>query len=224
MTFLHLQRSMASSLFNLRAWQSSCTTSFQVFFGLPLGREPCNCIWSESLSKFKQDFLYNFLQQTTSLQSIGPSELAEPLVKIYSRCLNNSLVINHIDYNTFNTFWAFSLCNCIILHSCRPNNTDTLTLSPVTLCRHVILAASLVVCSYMLTRPTPSGSDLTQDNQLILFTPSRLIPHSAVHCHPRPRPPSQQSMKHHVAKVAAACHYHLWCLQQIRCRAGQKVK
>ena len=36
-TFLHLQRSMASSLFNLRAWQSSRTTSFQVFFGLPLG-------------------------------------------------------------------------------------------------------------------------------------------------------------------------------------------
>ena len=35
--FLHLQRSMASSLFNLRAWQSSRTTSFQVFFGLPLG-------------------------------------------------------------------------------------------------------------------------------------------------------------------------------------------
>ena len=34
--FLHLQRSMASSLFSLRAWQSSRTTSFQVFFGLPM--------------------------------------------------------------------------------------------------------------------------------------------------------------------------------------------
>ena len=39
-TFLHLQRSMASSLFNLRAWQSSLTTSVQVLFGLPLGLEP----------------------------------------------------------------------------------------------------------------------------------------------------------------------------------------
>jgi len=29
--FLHLQRSMASSLFSLRAWQSSWTTSLQVF-------------------------------------------------------------------------------------------------------------------------------------------------------------------------------------------------
>ena len=36
-TFLHLQRSMASSLFSLRAWQSSQTTSVQVLFGLPLG-------------------------------------------------------------------------------------------------------------------------------------------------------------------------------------------
>ena len=39
-SFLHLQWSMASSLFNLHAWQSSRTTSFQVFFGLPLGLEP----------------------------------------------------------------------------------------------------------------------------------------------------------------------------------------
>jgi len=34
---LHLQRSMASSLLSLRAWQSSRTTSLQVLFGLPLG-------------------------------------------------------------------------------------------------------------------------------------------------------------------------------------------
>ena len=39
-TFLHLQRSTASSLFSLRAWQCSRTTSFQVLFGLPLGLEP----------------------------------------------------------------------------------------------------------------------------------------------------------------------------------------
>ena len=35
--FLHLQQSMASSLFSLRARQSSQTTSLQVLFGLPLG-------------------------------------------------------------------------------------------------------------------------------------------------------------------------------------------
>ena len=38
--FLHLQWSMASSLFILRAWQSSRTTSLQVLFGLPLALGP----------------------------------------------------------------------------------------------------------------------------------------------------------------------------------------
>ena len=38
--FLHLQRSTTSSLFSLRACQSSRTTSLQVHFGLPLGLGP----------------------------------------------------------------------------------------------------------------------------------------------------------------------------------------
>jgi len=38
--FLHLQRSIASSLFSLRAWQSYLTTSLQVLFGLSLGLGP----------------------------------------------------------------------------------------------------------------------------------------------------------------------------------------
>ena len=40
LNFLHLQRSMASSVFSLRAWQSSRTTCLQVLFGLPLGLGP----------------------------------------------------------------------------------------------------------------------------------------------------------------------------------------
>ena len=39
-SFFHLSRSIASSLFKLRAWQSFCTTCFHVLFGLPLGLEP----------------------------------------------------------------------------------------------------------------------------------------------------------------------------------------
>jgi len=35
--FLHLLGSVASSLFNLHAWQSFCTISVQVFFALLLG-------------------------------------------------------------------------------------------------------------------------------------------------------------------------------------------
>jgi len=38
--FFHLPRSIASSLFKLRAWLSFCTTSVHVLFGLPLGLEP----------------------------------------------------------------------------------------------------------------------------------------------------------------------------------------
>jgi len=34
-SFFHLPRSIASSLFRVRAWQSFCTTSFHVLFGLP---------------------------------------------------------------------------------------------------------------------------------------------------------------------------------------------
>ena len=38
--FLHLLRSIASSVFSSRAWQSALTTSLQVLFGLPLGLGP----------------------------------------------------------------------------------------------------------------------------------------------------------------------------------------
>ena len=59
--FLHLQRSMASSLFSLRAWQSSRTTSVQVLFGLPLGLGP-----STSYS------MHFFTQLSSSFRSTCP--------------------------------------------------------------------------------------------------------------------------------------------------------
>jgi len=39
-SFFHLPRSIAYSPFKLRAWQSFCTTSIHVLFGLPLVLEP----------------------------------------------------------------------------------------------------------------------------------------------------------------------------------------
>ena len=61
-TFLHLQRSMASSLFSLHAWQSSRTTSFQVLFGLPLGLEPSTSysmhFFTQSSSAFRSTCPY----------------------------------------------------------------------------------------------------------------------------------------------------------------------
>jgi len=54
-SFFHLPRSIASSLFKLRAWQSFCTTSFHVLFGLPLGLEPST---SYSIHFFSQSVFY----------------------------------------------------------------------------------------------------------------------------------------------------------------------
>jgi len=62
-SFLHLLRYIASSLFNLRAWQSFCTTSVQVFFGLVLGLAPSTSysihFFTQSLSSFHSTCPYH---------------------------------------------------------------------------------------------------------------------------------------------------------------------
>jgi len=55
-SFFHLPRSIASSLFKLRAWQSFCTTSLHVLFGLPLGLEPST---SYSIHTFRNTCPYH---------------------------------------------------------------------------------------------------------------------------------------------------------------------
>jgi len=61
--FLHLLRSMASSLFNSRALQSFSTISLQVFFGLPLGLAPSTsysiCFFTQSVSSFRSTCPYH---------------------------------------------------------------------------------------------------------------------------------------------------------------------
>ena len=56
-SFFHLPRSIASSLFKLRTCQSSCTTSFHVLFGLPLGLALSTSysihFFTQSLSSFR---------------------------------------------------------------------------------------------------------------------------------------------------------------------------
>ena len=59
--FLHLPRSVASSLFKLRAWQSFCTTSFHVLLALPLGLEPSTSY-----------FIHFFTQSVSSFHSTCP--------------------------------------------------------------------------------------------------------------------------------------------------------
>jgi len=61
--FFHLPRSIASSLFKLRVWQSFCTTSFHVLFGLPLGLEPSTSysihFFTQSVSSFRSTCPYH---------------------------------------------------------------------------------------------------------------------------------------------------------------------
>jgi len=62
-SFLHLLWYMASSLFNIRAWQSFCTTSPQVLFALPFGLEPSTSysmhFFTKSWSSFRNTCPYH---------------------------------------------------------------------------------------------------------------------------------------------------------------------
>jgi len=59
--FFHLLRSIASSLFKLCVWQSFCTTSLHVLFGLPLGLEPSMLY-----------FIHFFIQSVSCFRSTCP--------------------------------------------------------------------------------------------------------------------------------------------------------
>jgi len=78
-SFLHLLWSLAFSLVNLRAWQSFCTTSVQVLFGLPLGLAPFTSysihFFTQSLSSFRNTCPYhrNLFCHNTEIMSSNPS-------------------------------------------------------------------------------------------------------------------------------------------------------
>ena len=74
--FFHLPRSIASSLIKLRAWQSFCTTSFHVLFGLPLGLEPSTSysihFFTQSVSSFRSTCPYHRNLFCCSISIISP--------------------------------------------------------------------------------------------------------------------------------------------------------
>ena len=61
-SFFHLRRSIASSLFKLHAWRSFCKTSLHVLFGLPLGLQPSISysihFFTQSVSSFRNTCPY----------------------------------------------------------------------------------------------------------------------------------------------------------------------
>ena len=85
-SFFHLLRSMASSLFNLHAWQFFFTISLQFFFGIPLGLAPSTSnsihLFTQSLSSFHSTYPYrcNLFCCSTKIMSSNPSLSLSPLL------------------------------------------------------------------------------------------------------------------------------------------------
>jgi len=94
--FLHLLRSMESSLFNLRAWHLS-TISLQVFFGLPLGLAPSTSysihFFIQSLSSFCSTCPYNrnLFCCSTEIMSSNRSLSLNPLLGTLSCSLTTHI-------------------------------------------------------------------------------------------------------------------------------------
>ena len=87
--FFHLPRSIASSLFKLRVWQSFCTTSLHVCFGLPLGLEPSTSysihFFTQSVSSFHSTCPYHHNLFCCSINTISiPSLSLNSLLGILS--------------------------------------------------------------------------------------------------------------------------------------------
>jgi len=78
-SFFHLPRSIASSLFTLCAWQSFYTTSLHVLFGLPLGLEPSTSysihFFTQLVSSFCNTCLFCCSINIISIPSLSLSSL-----------------------------------------------------------------------------------------------------------------------------------------------------
>ena len=88
-SFFHLPGSIASSLFKLSAWQSFCTTSLHVIFGLPLGLEPSTSysihFFTQSVSAFRSTCPYHrsmFCCSINIISSIPSLSLSTPYLEL----------------------------------------------------------------------------------------------------------------------------------------------
>ena len=113
--FLHLLRSIASSVFSLRAWQSSLTTCLQVLFGLGP---------STSYS------MHFFTQSSSSFLSTCPCPLflhyevnwlAAMTFPYWSNCVQNAMQSFNVIRWQLHTWYITFL---LLLLWCRQSNTD----------------------------------------------------------------------------------------------------
>ena len=83
--FLHSQRSMSSTLFILRAWQSSRSTSLQVLFRLGPSTSYSIHFFTQSLSSFRSICPYQrslFCCNTSAMSSIPSLSLSTPYLGV----------------------------------------------------------------------------------------------------------------------------------------------
>jgi len=148
--FLHLIRSLSSSLFNLHAWQSFSTISLQVFFGVPLGLAPSTSyfihFFTESLSSLRSTCPYhhNLFCCSTKIMTSNPSLSLNPLLGTLScslmKHINLTILISVCWSTTAFSFFMGQIslpCNILILaqrlydlpdtHTCTHAHTHTNT-------------------------------------------------------------------------------------------------
>jgi len=86
-SLFHLPQSIASSLFELLAWQSFCTTSVHVLFGLPLGLEPSTSysihFFTQSLSSFRNHTIATCFAVVSILYHLFLVFLSTPYLELY---------------------------------------------------------------------------------------------------------------------------------------------
>jgi len=103
-SFFHLPRSTASSLFKLRAWQSFCTTSLHVLFCLPLGLEPSTLysthFFTQSVSSFRNTCPYHrnlfccSINITSSIPSLSLNSLLGTLSSTLTLDIHLTILIS----------------------------------------------------------------------------------------------------------------------------------
>jgi len=123
-SFVHLLRSMASSLFNLCAWQSFCTTSLHIVFGLSLCLEPSTSysihFFVQSSSSFRNTCPYhhNLSCCSTKIISSIPSLSLNSLLGTLSLTLTS-----HIHLTTLiSAHWSATLCSFLTGQVSLPRN------------------------------------------------------------------------------------------------------
>jgi len=164
-SFFHLLWSIASSLLNLYSWQSFCTTSLQVLFGLPLGLEPftsyCIHFFTQSVSPFRNTCPYHrslFCCSTKIISSV-PSLSLNSLLGTLSFTLTLCSYLTRFTWKmavrccvVLLNFQTQILCSCVAdlkmaILECRAR--ENLTKRQQWLC--VMVLECIVLCSLWLT-------------------------------------------------------------------------